>query len=339
MKIMITGAAGGIGSTLSMLLTNKGHKVYAVDNLNNGYMDNLFENNRPVFHKFFREDIRDTKKMIDIIYGENIEKIIHLAAITALPVAESDPYECMSVNVAGTASVLDAARQFGIHTIVASTSAIYENNHKTEAPFKEHIEVNPRLMYPLSKKLMENIIHSYMVNYDLNVTTLRFFNVFGPRQDIHRKSPPLVNYIVREIKNGRDPVFYSDGRQQRDYVHVDDVVTMIELCMTHKNALNQTFNLCTGTLTSVRDIVSWSKEAFNKDINHTFIPAKSYWSEYNVLHDGNKPLQRCVIEHEVNKYALGSYHMAHKLIGWQPNCDIKSLMIDTMRKNYEHYSE
>ena len=90
---MITGAAGGIGSTLSLLLMNKGHKVYAVDNLNNGYMENLFENNRPVFEKFFKEDIRDTKKMIDIIYNENIEKIIHLAAITALPVAESDPYQ------------------------------------------------------------------------------------------------------------------------------------------------------------------------------------------------------------------------------------------------------
>ena len=161
---MITGAAGGIGSTLSLLLMNKGHKVYAVDNLNNGYMENLFENNRPVFEKFFKEDIRDTKKMIDIIYNENIEKIIHLAAITALPVAESDPCECMSVNVAGTASILDAAKLFGIHTIVASTSAIYENNKITDSPFIEDISVNPLLMYPLSKKLMENIVESYIKN-------------------------------------------------------------------------------------------------------------------------------------------------------------------------------
>ena len=336
---MITGAAGGIGSTLSLLLMNKGHKVYAVDNLNNGYMENLFENNRPVFEKFFKEDIRDTKKMIDIIYNENIEKIIHLAAITALPVAESDPCECMSVNVAGTASILDAAKLFGIHTIVASTSAIYENNKITDSPFIEDISVNPLLMYPLSKKLMENIVESYIKNYGMNITTLRFFNVFGPRQDIHRKTPPLVNYIVREIKNGRDLVFYSDGKQQRDYVHVDDVVNMIELCLTNDNAKNQTFNLCTNTLTSVKDIIGWAKDAFDTDFNYTFIPAKNYWSEYNNLHYGINTLDKSVIEREVNKYALGSFIKAYKMIGWDPNRNIRNLMIDTMRKNYEHYSK
>ena len=197
--------------------------------------------------------------MIDIIYNENIEKIIHLAAITALPVAESDPCECMSVNVAGTASILDAAKLFGIHTIVASTSAIYENNKVTDAPFAEDIPVNPRLMYPLSKKLMENIVESYIKNYGMNITTLRFFNVFGPRQDIHRKTPPLVNYIVRDIKNGRDLVFYSDGKQQRDYVHVDDVVTMIEACIKSPKSKQQTFNLCSETLTSVKDIIGYAE--------------------------------------------------------------------------------
>ena len=173
----------------------------------------------------------------------------------------------------------------------------------------------------------------------MNITTLRFFNVFGPRQDIHRKTPPLVNYIVREIKNGRDLVFYSDGKQQRDYVHVDDVVNMIELCLTNDNAKNQTFNLCTNTLTSVKDIIGWAKDAFDTDFNYTFIPAKNYWSEYNNLHYGINTLDKSVIEREVNKYALGSFIKAYKMIGWDPNRNIRNLMIDTMRKNYEHYSK
>ena len=338
MNILITGAAGGIGSTLALLLTQKGHKVIAYDNLNNGYLDNLKENG-VFFCRFESGDIRDTDFLQEVIIRENIEKVIHLAAITALPVAESDPYECLSVNVAGTASVLKAAKFVNAQVIVASTSAIYENNEPADAPFKEQIEVKPRLMYPLSKKLMEEVVHAFDKNYGIDYTILRFFNVFGPRQDIHRKSPPLINYIVREVKNGREPVFYSDGKQQRDYVHVDDVVTMIEKCLSHPNALGQTFNLCTTTLTSVRDIIGFAEQAFSMEIKHSFLPAKEFWSEYNELHSGEKPIKKTVLEHEVNKFALGSNELAKQVIGWEPNKNISELMVDTMRKNYELYSK
>jgi len=338
LNILITGGAGGIGSTLALLLTKNGHKVVAYDNLNNGYLDNLKENG-VFFCHFEHGDIRDTDYLQHIIEKEKIEKVIHLAAITALPVAESDPYECLSVNVAGTASVLKAAKYVNAQVIVASTSAIYENNDRADAPFTESIEVKPRLMYPLSKKLMEEVVHAFDKNYGIDYTILRFFNVFGPRQDIHRKSPPLINYIVREVKNGRDPVFYSDGSQQRDYVHVDDVVTMIEKCITHPKALGRTFNLCTGTLTSVKDIINFAEQAFNKEIKHSFLPAKEFWSEYNELHAGEKPIKKTVLEHEVNKFALGSNDLAKQIIGWEPNKNISELMVDTMRKNYELYSK
>lgn len=333
MNILVTGGAGGIGSTLCMLLTKNGHTVHAFDNLNNGYFENLIEDGKQVCN-FIYGDIRGTGTLTQILKDKEIDVIVHLAALTALPVCESDPTECMSVNVAGTTSVLDAARQRGIKVICASTSAIYENNTIHDAPFAEDIKVTPRLFYPLSKKLMEEVIESYIENYDMDITTLRFFNVFGPRQDIHRKSPPLINYIVRQIKNKEKLTFYSTGEQLRDYVHVDDVVTMIEACINSPKSSKRTFNLCSETLTSVKDIIGYAEKAFGK-FEYEFLPSDKYWSGYDKIYSGQKPILDEVVVREVNKYSLGSIKKAYNYLGWKPNQNIEELMIDTMKKNME----
>lgn len=337
MNILVTGGAGGIGSTLCIDLVRKGHTVYALDNLSNGYRENLIEDGEQVC-ELFVEDIRVTSLVRQIIESHHIEYIIHLAAITALPVCETFPYNCINVNVAGTSSVISAARHSGAKVIFASTSAIYENCDKSLAPFKESISVEPKLMYPISKKLGEDIVDAFKQNYGMGITTLRFFNVFGPRQDIHRKTPPLMNYIVREVKNNRPLEFFSDGKQVRDYVHVNDVVKLIELCMTNEAALGETFNVCTSTLTSVRDIISYAEEAFGKSFIHTFNEPKDYWKNYPDIHFGKNHLDKNVIAKEVNKFALGSYEKAHSILGWNPNTDIRTLMIESMRENYNRYS-
>lgn len=335
MNIFITGAAGGIGSTLALKLTELGHKVIAFDNLNNGYEDNLKENGES-FCMFIKGDIRDDYCFLANYFDyHNIDVVIHLAAITSLPECESDSHECIDVNVGGTANILNAARRKGIHVIVASTSAIYENNDPKDTPFTEDIPVTPRLFYPLSKKLMEETIQSYIRNYDMNITTLRFFNVFGPRQDIYRKSPPLMNYIVREIKNKRPLTFYSSGNNPRDYIHVNDVVTMIEKVLPRTD--RQTFNLCTGTLTSVSDVIEYAKKAFG-NFEYKFEAPTKFWSAYDSLYEGAKPIQDFVVENEVKKFCLGSTQKAEKLLNWKPNKDIETLMIQSMKENYERYS-
>jgi nucleoside-diphosphate-sugar epimerase len=332
LNILITGGAGGIGSTLALLLKNNGHIPIVVDNFNNGYMENLYENDELIC-EFYNTDVLDTDQINSILENRKIEVVIHLAAITSLPVCESNPKECIEVNVAGTASILDAVRRSKVkRVIVASTSAIYENNSKLDAPFEEFLEVSPTLFYPLSKKLMEDVIQSYIKNYDMDIVTLRFFNVFGPRQDIHRLSPPLINYIAKEIKSEREPIFYSNGKQVRDYIHVDDVVNLIELCLVKEEAKNEIFNVCTNTLTSVRDIISYAEKAFELEINPQFKESDKFWSNYPNLYEGNNPLKSEVLVKEVNKFSLGSYDKAEHLLGWEPNTDIESLMIDTMRK-------
>lgn len=334
MNILITGGAGGIGSTLALLLTRNGHTVVAVDNFNNGYMENMYEDDKQICD-IVALDIRETKKLTELLEFNKTEIVIHLAALTSLPICESDPKECIDVNVAGTASVLTAARLSNVkRTIVASTSAIYENTPVKYAPFKEKDPVAPRLFYPLSKKLMEEVVQSYITNYDMDIVTLRFFNVFGPRQDIHRKSPPLINYIVREVANNRPLKLFSDGTQVRDYVHVDDVVSMIERCIQVEDISGKIFNVSTATLTSVKNIIAFAEKAFNKELDYTFNPPDKFWADYDVIYQG-KPLLNQVLEREVTKFSLGSVSKSAKLLDWHPNTKIKELMIDTMRKNYE----
>ena len=223
--------------------------------------------------------------------------IIHLAAITALPDCESGVSDTIHTNVAGTANIMECARKWNVpHVIFASTSAIYENNK--EQIFTENLEVNPRLWYSLSKKMAEEVCESYRINYGMNITTLRFFNVFGPRQDIHRKNPPLLNYLVREIKQGKQPVLHSTGEQARDYIHVDDVVKLIDLCLEKKP--NDTFNVCTGSLLSVNQIVKYVCETFDSSIKPIYREASKLWDTYPDLFSGDYPLDKQIVAKETN---------------------------------------
>ncbi|MDW7642057.1 MAG: NAD(P)-dependent oxidoreductase, partial [Nitrosarchaeum sp.] len=263
-------------------------------------------------------DIKITDKLFD-----NYDCIIHLAAITALPDCESNVRDTINVNVIGTTNIMECARKWNVpHVIFASTSAIYENNK--EKIFTENLEVNPRLWYSLSKKMAEEVCKSYRINYSMNITTIRFFNVFGPRQDIHRKNPPLLNYLVREIKQGKQPVLHSTGEQARDYIHVDDVVKLIDLCLGKKP--DDTFNVCTGSLLSVNQIVKYVCETFDSSIKPTYREALKLWDTYPNLFSGDYPLDKEIVAKETNKYSKGSYQKAKELLGWEPNTDLEFLI-------------
>jgi nucleoside-diphosphate-sugar epimerase len=320
MRILLTGAAGGIGSTLGYYLHKKGHQLTLVDNLRNGYSENLLIGKK-TFGDFYNQDIRDPQlvdKLIDLY-----DCIIHLAAITALPDCESNVSDTININVAGTANIMECARRWNVpHVIFASTSAIYENNK--EQIFTENLEVNPRLWYSLSKKMAEEVCESYRINYGMKITTLRFFNVFGPRQDIHRKNPPLLNYLVREIKQGKQPVLHSTGEQARDYIHVDDLVKLIDICLEKKP--NDTFNVCTGSLLSVNQIVKYVRETFDSSIKPIYREASKLWDTYPDLFSGDYPLDKEIVAKETNKYSKGSYQKAKELLGWEPNTDLESLI-------------
>ena len=322
MNILITGLCGGLGSTLAFYLQSKGYTVWGVDNLNNGYVKNLVRGEN-MFDNFAKLDIRDTESLINILNTLNITDIIHLAAITSLPVCEENPSECFNVNTQGTLSVLEAARKTNIKNIVfASTSAVYENtiNHYLTG-YSEYDEIeNPTLAYSLSKKLAEDICISYRKKYDMNIAILRYFNVFGPYQDIHRKSPPLINYICRELLNNRMPLLHSDGKQQRDYVHANDV------CRATLAALgtSDTYNVCSGKLVSVSEIYNIICETLGSTQHAAYNIAENLWQDYDIRID------KKLIYKEVNKTCLGDNDKIKRELGITINDNIEELIAQTV---------
>jgi len=322
MKILITGAAGQIGSGLSRLLIENGHDLTLVDNLRNGYLENLKDDANEVIAPFYEVDITSQDFFTEC--GGEYDVIIHLAAITSLPDCESNPLETLRINVSGTANVLEFARKFDVpHVVFASTSAIYENNDADV--FTEDLEVNPRLYYSLSKKMSEDLIQSYRENYGMTVTILRFFNVFGPDGDQTRPNPPLLNFAYRELSHDRQPILSGNGEQVRDFIWVKDVVRMLELCMQKQP--NDVFNVCSGVTVSVNQIAQWVAEALGKeDIGLGHKPASELWSTYPEMFEGAYPLDKGLVAKETTRYSKGSYEKAERILGWRPHTNMESLV-------------
>ncbi|ARJ56271.1 NAD-dependent epimerase/dehydratase family protein [Campylobacter cuniculorum] len=320
MKILITGGAGFIGSSLGYYLSKKGYEVILIDNFSYGRLDNLVIDGE-VFGEFIGLDIR-SKELSS--YMQDVDIVFHFAGIAALPDCQSDPYEAIDVNVAGTANVLNAARINGVKKVIfSSTSAIYEANRNF--PCQESDFTNPYLIYSNSKKQAEMLCYSFFKTYGLNSVILRFFNVYGPHQDMKRKHPPLIGYILKELLQmggGNRPILYSDGNQKRDYVYIDDVISLCELVMSNDNVHNKTLNVCTGEVVSVAEIYEIIAQYLNSNIKPLYNEAKDFWKKYPALYEGKMILKNSILEDEVNKYALGSNSIA-KSLGWKPKYNIK----------------
>jgi nucleoside-diphosphate-sugar epimerase len=337
-KILITGAAGGIGSTLSHELFKNKFNLILVDNLRNGYIENLYiDINGNTLPNFYKIDI-NSDDFINLIKTEKPDVIIHLAAVTSLPDCEVNIKDCFDINVKGTASVLSAASKFGVKRVIfGSTSAVYESTEMGIEGYNENDFINPHLFYSLSKKMSEEICFSFIENYNLDVVILRFSNVFGPKQDLNRKSPPVINYIIREFYENRSPILHSNGKQKRDYIHVDDVVKSINQLIQKDVITSKILNICSSTLISLDDIVSAIKKTFNNpDLTETYRDADKLWDSYTELFDGEYPLKKDVVKKETNKTCLVNNTSLIKELEFFPNKDILPLIEDVTKQIIIH---
>ena len=315
-KVLITGAAGFIGSQLAHVLWQRGDKVVLLDDFSYGLEDNLIFEDHDFREEILREDVCDMAMLSALCERENFDYIYHIAAITPLPDCQTNPNRAITVNVAGTVSVLEAARRYGAKNVIfASTSAVYENC--TEFPTKEQDAMPPSLIYSGGKFAAEQFCRSYVDVYGMNVTVLRFANVYGPHIDCLRRQPPVAGYMIRELFNDRAPVLHSSGEQRRDFVYVDD---LIDLAICVRN--NQGFdivNVSTNETHSINELYNAIAKIMGKEnIFPEYADSSHYWYRYPELYEGAYPISAKILDNEVTKYTLCDNTHALDKYGWRP---------------------
>jgi UDP-glucose 4-epimerase len=216
MRILVTGGAGFIGSHFVEQFHSES-EVLVVDNLRTGYLENLEGLN----HIFHRVSVADFDRLVPLCEG--VETIFHLAAMISVPESMEKPAECVRINTLGTLNVLEAARRTGVKNVVfASSAAVYGDN--PTVPKVETMLPEPHSPYAVTKLDGEYYMRMYRKEWGINCTSLRFFNVFGPRQDPGSQYAAAIPIFIYRALRGQDIVIYGDGSQVRDFIFVKEVV-------------------------------------------------------------------------------------------------------------------
>jgi nucleoside-diphosphate-sugar epimerase len=318
--ILITGGAGFIGSQLGHHLWKNGYRVILLDNMRYGHLDHLVVNGQ-LFGEFLGRDVRDRALAP---HFEGVDTVFHFAGIAALPVCQANPAEAYDVNLTGTANVLELARRAGVRRVVfSSTSAVYEGTPTN--PHAETDVIAPNLVYALTKAAAERLCEGYAKNSGLDIIVCRFFNVYGPHQDAKRLSPPFTSYVARELVAGRRPKLYNRSDARRDYVHVSDLIALLQKMLespSHYRA--EVFNVGSGRGFSVPELYGELRAIAGKDIEPVYGDPGAFWDAYGELFAGPRPLARERVSEEVHKHAVADVAKAMREFGWRPQMDLRA---------------
>jgi len=262
-NILVTGGAGFIGSHIVDRLMEEGFDVTVIDNLDTGRLENIAHHeNKKEFH-FVRGDIRDFDLVKETM--RDIDAVFHEAALASVTRSVKNPILTNDINVGGTLNLLKASSDLGVKRFVfASSAAIYGD---AESPLKkEDMVPNPTSPYGVSKLAAENYVRVFYRAYGLETVCLRFFNVYGPRQnvDIHGSYGGAISIFINRILKRLPPIIYGDGKQTRDFVYVKDVVEANMQALKKKNASGEVFNISTGKKISVNQVAEALKDIMNR---------------------------------------------------------------------------
>ena len=272
MKVLITGVAGFIGSNLANSLLKNNIQVVGVDNLSYGILDQV-----PKDVEFHQMDIRD-KNISDIF--DHIDYVFHLAAKNCITDCQEEPIETFDINVNGTINIFEAAIKKNIKKVIyAESSSVYEG--ATSLPSKES-EVFPESIYAISKITTNFLAKEYGKSKGLVTTGLRYFNVYGPRQDYRRTIPPVFSAFIINLLNGKQPTIFGDGSKKRDFVYVDDVNNFHLMCIQDDRTNNEVFNIGSGKYYSINEIYSEIKHLLNSNIEPLFGENFSFEAQNNL---------------------------------------------------------
>jgi len=270
---LVTGGAGFIGSHIVDELVRRGEKVRVLDNFSTGKHENLsLATGRPrEAVDVIQGDIQDWGAVQRAVQG--VDYVLHEAALASVPQSVADPLHTNQVNVAGTLNVLLAARDAGVKRVVfAGSCAVYGNN--ANLPLREADTPQPLSPYAASKLAGESYCSAFLQAYGLPTVVLRYFNVFGPRQDPTSEYSAVIPKFITALLRDRPPTIYGDGTQSRDFVPVANVVRANLLACERDQAIGHVINVGCGEQYTLLDLHAQLVDLTHKNLSPVFAPAR-----------------------------------------------------------------
>ena len=267
-RALITGGAGFIGSHIARRLLDLGASVTILDDLRTGH-----EHNIPADAMHVNASILDSEALAAAIQG--CDYVFHKAAMVSVPLSVEAPRECHAVNVDGTVAILEAARDAGVMRVMfASSAAVYGAD--PVIPSREDHPIECVSPYAASKAAGEGFMAAWARCYDVSTVNLRYFNVFGPRQDPKSAYAAAISAFVDAVRNDRKPTIFGDGQQTRDFVPIANVVHANLLAASHETRLEgQCFNIATGERISLLEVLASIGRVLGKDVTFDFGPERA----------------------------------------------------------------
>jgi len=261
-RILVTGGAGFIGSHIVDRLLNEGFEVTVIDNLATGHLKNIAHHQDNKKLHFIKVDIRDFTLVKETM--KDVDMVFHEAALASVTLSVENPILTNDINVTGTLNLLKASSDLHVKRFIyASSAAVYGD---TPSPQKrEDMTPNPTSPYGVSKIAAENYVKLFHKVYGLETVSLRYFNVYGPRQrfDIQSAYGGAITIFTNRLLKNMPPIIYGDGEQKRDFVYIQDVIEANMLALNSKKAVGEVFNIGTGTNATVNQVANTLQEILN----------------------------------------------------------------------------
>ena len=271
MRVLVTGGGGFIGSNLVRALLARGDDVRVLDNFSTGSRRNLAGLERDV--EIVEGELRSYERVHNAVRGTEI--VFHLGALGSVPRSVQDPLTSSAVNVEGTLNVQLAARDEGVRRVVfASSSSIYGN--QPELPLRESMAPDPISPYGVAKLAAERYCVSFSrVYHSFETVVLRYFNVFGPRQDPTSQYAAVVPLFITAIAAGQPVMIFDDGEQSRDFTYVDNVVAANLLAADAEGVSGHIFNISGGAPTTVNALAETIGQLLGKPVERHYLPPRA----------------------------------------------------------------
>jgi UDP-glucose 4-epimerase len=268
MRVLVTGGAGFIGSNLVRALLERGDDVRVLDNFSTGSRRNL----DGIEVEIVEGELRSYERVHNAVRGTEI--VFHLGALGSVPRSVQDPLTSGAVNVEGTLNVMLAARDEGIRRVVfASSSSIYGN--QPELPLRESMAPDPISPYGVAKLAAERYCVSFSrVYHSFETVVLRYFNVFGPRQDPRSQYAAVVPLFITAIAAGEPVTIFDDGEQSRDFTYVDNVVAANLLAADAEGVSGRIFNISAGGPVTVNELAETIGRLLDKPVERLYLPPR-----------------------------------------------------------------